>query len=180
MPWSGNMMQKSCRKTADLELLVDSDAKPGAARFTSKKARSSSRCAAAGHTPANAGDYHGWRRRHALVSAHERSRQAGCAARWQISHRRYPDQQLSELRAPLDLCAYAIQQHVAASAHPSQLQVRQFFAQLCGHSCCTTNARRLAMVSADCRCCATKHALLPRTAVRLLPHLKRRPTLPDG
>src|SRR5437867_13019144 len=99
MPWSGNMMQKSCRKTADLVLLVDSDAKPGAARFTSKTARSSSRCLAAGHTPANAGDYHGWRRRHALVSAHERSRQAGCATWWQISHCRYRHQEFAELSA---------------------------------------------------------------------------------
>src|SRR5262245_55462279 len=124
------------------------NATPAAARFASKKSdRRNVRSVATRYNTANARYYHGRRRGHASVPVDEGPRQTCRAARWQISHRRYPDQQLSELRAALDLCADAVQQHVAASTYSGQLQVRQFLEKLCGHSCRTTNSRWPTMLS---------------------------------
>src|SRR5206468_10512711 len=125
------------------------NATPAAERFASEKSTGLRRIAAR-RDPANARHRHGRWRWHTFVPVNEGPRQTGCAARRQISHRRYPDQQLSELRAALDLCTDPVQHHVAASAYSSQLQIRQFLAQLCGHSRRSTNARRFAVVSGNC------------------------------
>ena len=77
-----------------------------------------------------------------LFPANQRSRQASRAARRKISPRRYPDQQLPQLRAALDLRPDAVQQHVAASPHPGELQIRQFFAQLRRYPRRAANARQ--------------------------------------
>src|SRR5437773_882794 len=171
---------KKLPESADSRLLIVSNARAAAARFTSKESIISYRCAAARHNPANARNHYGWGRRHAFVSADERSCQTRSATRGKISHCRYSHQQLFELWAALDLCAHAIQQHVVASPYSSELQIRQFLAQLCRYHCRATNARRFTMVPGDSRRGSAKHALFPRAPVRLLPDFKRRPTLPHG
>src|SRR5436190_11354330 len=112
---------KKLPESADAGLLISSNAKPAAARFPFEESISSRPRATAWHNPTNACNHYGWRRWHAFVPANQRSRQARRASRGKISHRRYSHQQLPEFRASLDLCAHAIQQHVATSTYSSEL-----------------------------------------------------------
>ena len=70
--------------------------------------------------------------------------------------------------------------HVAASPHPGELQVRQFFAQLRRYPRRATNAGALQLVSGHGGRGPAKHALFSGAAVRLLHHPERRSALPDG
>src|SRR6266566_5141020 len=198
---SENSGAKKLPQMAAARLLIGNNARPAAARFISENSNRSHCCATAGHNPANACNHYGWWRRHAFVPTYERSCQTcgaargkisdcryfferSCqtcgAARGKISDCRYSHQQLPEFRTALDLCAHAIQQHVVTSTYSSQLQIRQFLAELCGYSCCSANVHWFPMVPGYRRRGAAKHALLPRAPVRLLPDFKRRPALPHG
>src|SRR5947207_5182533 len=111
------MTQKSCWKAPTRVIDYARNANPAAGRFPFEESISRDPGVTTRHNSANACHYHGRRRRHAFISAHEGPRQTRGAARWEISHRRYSHQQLSELGASLDLCAHAVQQYVATSTY---------------------------------------------------------------
>src|SRR5438552_1338668 len=117
----------------------------------------------------HAGEHHGRWRGHAVVPINERSRQTGGGARREIPAGRYSNQQLSELRAALDLRAHPVQYHVVTSTYASELQVLQFLAQLRRYFGGTTNPRRCAMAPRDRGRGSAEYALFPRAPIRLLP-----------
>src|SRR5207237_8748012 len=101
---------------------------------------------AARHYSTDAVDCHGRGCWHSSLSLDQGPGEAGGSTRRQVSAGRYSDQQLSELRAALNLRPDPVQQHVAPPAYPRQLQIRQFLPQLHRYPRGSTDTGRLAMV----------------------------------
>ena len=140
----------------------------------------STACSPARHNPAHARHHHGRRRGHAAISLTKDRSKPAVPLGGEISAGRYPDQQLPQLRAALDLRAHPVQQHVAASPYPGELQVRQFFPQLRRHSRRAANPEGSQWYQGTADAVRQNLRYFLEQPVRLLPHPERRSALPDG
>ena len=112
------------------------------------------------------------RRRNAFVSAHQGPSKPAVPLGGKYQTGRYPDQQLPQLRAALDLCPDAIQQHVASSAHQASYKFDNFSRSSSNSRCQQTPEGAQCIRERPTR--SAKTALLLEQPT-IIPHPERRP-----